>query len=77
MFRHTKHTARGRYHLSRGIARAMAALVALMQGGASAADVAAFIRRQQPATAVNLSWLIEDASHPGTFAEAVFDILAN
>ena len=41
MFRHTKHTVRGRYYLSRGIARSMAAMVALMASGASAADVAA------------------------------------
>lgn len=77
MFRYTNDTARGRYHLSRGIARAMAALVALMGAGASAADVAAFILRQQPAIAMNLSWRIEDAAMPGTFAEAVFNILAD
>lgn len=76
MFKHTRHTARGRYYLGRGIARATAALIALMQSGASAEQVAAFVRRQQPATAYNLSWRIEDAAADGTFAAAVFEILA-
>lgn len=77
MFRHTNDTARGRYFLARGVARAMAAMVALMQSGASAEDVAAFIQRQQPATAMNLSWKVEDAAESGSFAEAVFNVLCD
>ncbi|ACB80848.1 hypothetical protein Mpop_2693 [Methylorubrum populi BJ001] len=77
MIHHTNDTPRGRYHIARQVRRATGALVTLMAAGATPADVAAFVLRQQPAASINLSWRIEDAAHDGTFAAAVFDILAN
>lgn len=73
----TNDTARGRYLIARQVNRAMGGMVALMAAGASAADVAAYVLRQQPAASTNLSWRIEDAAFDGTFAAAVFDILAS
>lgn len=52
-----------------------------MQRGADAAFIAQQVQRMiaDPATmrtGIALSHMIEDASHDGTFAAAVFDILA-
>lgn len=68
--------ARRAYLSEHHYARALASLVRIMQAGASAECVALFIRRQRVGTSMRLSWAIEDVSHPGTFAESVFNILA-
>lgn len=61
--------------------QALATLSAMLMDGASPQAVAAFLVDLDTSAplgvAMSISMAIEDAALPGTFAEAVFDILAS
>lgn len=59
-----------------GHALAMAQVSAMVRAGRSPAQVAAYVQ-SLGIVAAGVSMMIEDLAHPGTFAEAVFAILAD
>lgn len=55
---------------------AVSVLISMIEDGATFRDVAAFVQAQSELPiAASLSRFIESEAAPGTFAEAVFDVL--
>ncbi len=67
--------ARRSYEVERAYGRALQFTVHIIGHGMALEHVAQFIRGQSRPVMVRLSHMIEEHSHPGTYAEELFNIL--